>query len=221
MKEQNANENRKQTAANALLLTTPGCVHCAALKKILDKLLDEDVLARLDVIDVSQQPEYAEKYHVKSAPWLKLGNFQFQGKLSEKELRDWVGALNSPQGHAEYLKYVLSNGQLDLVIRMMRNGEQQLPTLLSLIKDTELDYKVRLGISAVFEELEGTNILKSVVDPLGELIRHDSPQVRADTAHFLALTHSYNAIPYLQKLAMDENSEVREIADDALGSPTV
>ena len=99
---------------------------------------------------------------------------------------------------------------------MVRDGKQGITNFLPLVQEADLDYKVRLGISAVFEEMEGDDKLKNIVDDLGELAQHESPRVRSDATHFLALTHSDNAIPYLQQLAKDENKEVREIAGDAL-----
>ena len=200
----------------ALLLTTPGCAHCAALKKILDKLVNEDKIDQLDVVDVTKQPDIAGQYGVKSVPWLQLGDFQFQGSMTEKELRQWVDDLSAPDDNSHYIKHLLTNGELNTVIQMVRDGKQDIMDLLPLVQEADLDYKVRLGISAVFEELEGDDRLKNIVDDLGELAGHESPRVRSDTAHFLVLTHSDNAIPYLQQLAKDENNEVREIAGDAL-----
>ena len=200
----------------ALLLTTPGCAHCAALKKILDKLVNEDKIDQLDVVDVTKQPDIAGQYGVKSVPWLQLGDFQFRGSMTEKELRQWLDHLNSKQGNSHYIKHLLTNGELNTVIQMVHDSRQDIMDLLPLVQEADLDYKVRLGISAVFEELEGDDKLKNIVDDLGELARHESPRVRSDAAHFLALTHSDNAIPYLQQLAADKNSEVREIAEDAL-----
>jgi hypothetical protein len=43
-----------------------------------------------------------------------------------------------------------------------------------------------------------------------------SAKVRADGAHFFALTENDKAVPYLRRLAEDENTDVREIAEEAL-----
>jgi len=48
------------------------------------------------------------------------------------------------------------------------------------------------------------------------LAENGDAKVRADAAHFLSLTQSELSISYLQKLAKDENAEVREIAEEAL-----
>ena len=201
---------------NAHLLTTPGCAHCVALKKILEKLLTEGKIGPLDITDVSDHPEIAGKYGVKSVPWLQLGSFQFQGRLTEKELRQWVDNCHSPDGNTRYMKHLLEHGELNQVIGRVREDPRQLVDLLSLVTDEEQDFKVRLGVSAVFEEFQGSDILQATLNELADLARHEKPQVRADAAHFLALSHSAAALPYLQRLAKDQDREVREIAEEAL-----
>ncbi|MGD8566896.1 MAG: HEAT repeat domain-containing protein [Gammaproteobacteria bacterium] len=219
-KDQSPSRDTSTTnGVTALLLTTPGCTHCAALKKILDSLLKDGVLETLNVVDVTKQPELANRYNVKSVPWLKLGDFQFQGSMTEKELRQWISLVNSRKGDTRYLKYLLENGELNQVIDLIRDHSQSIGDLLPLILDAEQDMKVRLGVSAVFEELQGSDILGATVEQLGELVGHENPQVRADIAHFLALTGDETAIPYLQRLARDTNPQVREIADEALTEP--
>jgi HEAT repeat protein len=99
---------------------------------------------------------------------------------------------------------------------MARSNADNLRALLLLAAASELSMKVQLGISAVFEELHGSERLHEVVDDIGVLAENGDAKVRADAAHFLSLTQSELSIPYLQKLAKDENAEVREIAEEAL-----
>ena len=209
-------EKTGDLTVSALLLTTPGCTHCAALKKILEKLLTEGKLGQLDITDVSEHPEIAGKYGVKSVPWLQLGSFQFQGSLTEKDLRQWIEYCHASDGNTQYMKHLLVHGDLNQVISRVREYPQQIVELLPLVTDAEQDFKVRLGVSAVFEELQGSDILQSNLDELAELAHHGNPQVRADAAHFLALSHSAAALPYLRRLAEDQDREVREIAEEAL-----
>lgn len=211
-----ATQPAENAAIRALLLTTPGCTHCAALKNILSALLAEGKLAQLDIVDVSDQPDIAEKYSVKSVPWLQLGSFQFQGSLTEKQLREWIGLCSAPDGNTQYMTYLLQHGELNRVIERVRGLPSSLSDLLSLVTVQDLDFKVRLGVSAVFEELQGSDLLQGVLNDLSVLAQHENPQVRADAAHFLALSHSAAALPYLRRLAKDTDNEVREIAEEAL-----
>ena len=206
--------------AQVLLLIGPGCPHCAALLEVLSKLVKEGTIARLSIVNVAAQPQEARDLGVRTVPWLRLGDFELEGAHTEGEIRQWLQRLNSKEGRSVYFNDLLLAGKLDKVIDQVRNDADNLRALLLLAADAELDMKVQLGISAVFEELQGDEILQNVVDDLGALIDSDNPRVRADAAHFLALTRSDNAIPYLKRLSRDDNNDVREIASDALDELT-
>lgn len=200
----------------ALLLIGPGCPHCGALLEVLSKLVKSGAIAQLNVINVAQRPEQARQLGVRSVPWLRLGDFELEGAHSEGEIKQWLERLGSAQGKSAYFNDLLLSGKLEKVITMARSNADNLRALLLLAADSELSMKVQLGISAVFEELHGSERLHEVVDDIGVLAENGDAKVRADAAHFLSLTQSELSIPYLQKLAKDENAEVREIAEEAL-----
>jgi glutaredoxin len=65
------------------VLTTPGCSNCSVLEKMLDKL---GIV--YDLIDVTEKPEYLQKYHIFTAPGLVIDEkLEFTGipKLDELE----------------------------------------------------------------------------------------------------------------------------------------
>ena len=65
-----------------LVLTTPGCSNCNALEKMLDKLG-----IKYDVIDVTEKPEYLEKYPIFMAPGLVInGKLEFTGIPKKEDL---------------------------------------------------------------------------------------------------------------------------------------
>lgn len=201
---------------NVLLLTAPACVHCAALKIIFQKLLVSGLINKLEIVDVAQHPELASRYGVRSVPWFMLDTLQFQGSYTESEIREWIKQLGTREGLARYFKQALSAGKLDSVMAMVRGDPTGMYALLSLLMDDDNDIKVRLGISAVFEEYEGTPLLRDVTRELIQLANHSDAKIRADAAHFLSLTHDKAALPFLQKLCSDPDREVKEIAIDAL-----
>ena len=49
------------------VLTTPGCSNCHVLEKMLD-----DIGVSYDLIDVTEKPEYLEKYPIFTAPGLVI-----------------------------------------------------------------------------------------------------------------------------------------------------
>lgn len=200
----------------ALLLIGPTCPHCSALLEVLSKLVKSGAIAQLNVINVAQRPEQARQLGVRSVPWLRLGEFELEGAYSEGEIEQWLERLRSAEGKSEYYQELLLAGKLDKVIAMTRADSNNLRALLPLVADSELSMKVQLGISAVLEELQGSGGLQEIVQAIGKLAENSSPRVRADAAHFLSLSESEQAVPYLQKLAKDDNAEVREIAEEAL-----
>ncbi|MDH3676881.1 MAG: thioredoxin family protein [Nitrosopumilus sp.] len=52
---------------NVKILTTPGCSNCQVVEKMLDKLE-----ISYDLIDVTEKPEYLEKYPIFLAPGLVI-----------------------------------------------------------------------------------------------------------------------------------------------------
>ena len=65
------------------VLTTPGCSNCSVLEKMLDKLG-----ITYDLIDVTENPEYLQKYPIFTAPGLVINEkLEFTGipKLDELE----------------------------------------------------------------------------------------------------------------------------------------
>ena len=201
---------------SAVLLISPTCPHCAALLEVLSKLVKAGDIGSLEIVNIASIPERAAEYGVRSVPWLRLGPCELEGARTEGDIRHWLGKINSKEGMTEYLADLLANGNLNKVIHTVKETPDFLHHLVTLLSDPETDMKVQLGVGAVFEDLEGSSLLNNIVVSLGELTKHTSPKVRADAAHYLSLAASRAAIPYLETLKNDDNSDVREIAVEAL-----
>ena len=64
------------------ILTTPGCSNCSILERMLD-----DMGISYDVIDVTEKPEYLQKYQIYTAPGLVLnGKLEFTGIPKKEQL---------------------------------------------------------------------------------------------------------------------------------------
>ena len=65
------------------ILTTPGCSNC----KILEKMLDE-LGVSYDLIDVTEKPDYLEKYPIFTAPGLVVNKkLEFTGIPKKDNLK--------------------------------------------------------------------------------------------------------------------------------------
>jgi hypothetical protein len=117
---------------------------------------------------------------------------------------------------AEYYAELLKQGQLSSVISAVKQDPDRLSTLLLLAQDPETELSIRIGVSAVMEELSDTEVLRARLPELIELASDEDPRVRAEACHFLALTRSPDAVPPLRALTEDSERAVRDVASDSL-----
>jgi HEAT repeat protein len=200
----------------AELLIATGCVHCPVVLEGVSALLKEGVIGSLRVTNIVSQPERAQELGVRSVPWLQLGPFTLQGLHSPTELRDWAKRAGSLEGMSLYLHDQLKQGHLEAMEKMLANQPQWLMALLPLLEDEDTDMKVRIGVDALLESLASDTDLSGLVEGLGRLSQHDRQALRSDATHYLALTGSPSAIPYLEARLQDDSAEVREIAEEGL-----
>ncbi len=64
------------------ILTTPGCSNCSVVEKMLDEMK-----IPYEVIDVTEKPEYLEKYPIYTAPGIVINEkLEFTGVPKKQEL---------------------------------------------------------------------------------------------------------------------------------------
>lgn len=204
------------TAPDVLLLLAPGCPHCPAVLEGLGVLLKEGAIGRLEAVNIAIHPEVAQALGVRSVPWTRIGPFELEGTLPPAELRLWAETALKPEGMKAYFFQMLKNGRRDKVERAIRSAPQRSVVFAELMRDPDTSMAVRLGISAVLEEFHGSGLTDSLIPALAELSRNGDALTRADACHFLSLIGGNTAIPHLRACLDDEDSEVREIAQEAL-----
>jgi len=210
------------TAPDALLLIAPGCPHCHTVLEGLNALVKDGAVRALEVVNIAEHPERAADLGVRSAPWLRLGEFIIEGAATPAELRRWAEAATRSDGVARYLEQQLADGHLPLVRQLVRAHPQWLDTLLDFAADPDSAMHLRLGVGALLEDLHGSEALRERLPRLVEMSTHADHRVRSDACHYLALTDDANALPALRARLDDDHAEVREIAAesiDALETP--
>ena len=66
------------------ILTTPGCTNCSVVEKMLDEMK-----ISYQVIDVTEKPEYLDKYQIFTAPCVVIdGKLEFIGIPKKQELKE-------------------------------------------------------------------------------------------------------------------------------------
>jgi len=201
---------------DALLFITPGCPHCPVVLQGLSELVKNGTIGALEVVNVAAHPERAAELGVRSAPWTRIGGYVLQGALSASELKTWAERAASPEGDTEYLRELLGSGRLDEAEAFVRDESSRLNGILPLLEDIEAAMQVRVGAGALLEDQEGSEQLQALIPDLGRLSEHEDHRIRGDACHYLGLTGSDRARPYLEARRDDPQDEVREIAAESL-----
>lgn len=202
--------------ADALVLVAPGCPHCPQVVSALADLLKQDRLGRLEIVNIARHPEVAAAVGTRSVPWTRIGPFELAGNYRAAELAEWAGYAAQGSGMSLYLAHLLEQQALPQVIARVEAAPALAVHLVALLADLDTPMGVRIGVGAVLEHFEGTDVLTAIVPELGALTRAAEVQIRADAAHYLGLSHSVDARPWLEPLRDDPDAEVQEIAVESL-----
>ena len=205
-----------KSAPDVLLLMASGCAHCPGVLNTLQALQKDGEIAELEAINISQQPEVAEQYKVRSVPFIKIGDIHLTGAQSRDEIIRAIEQSQADQGLSQYYDDLLNNGQLDEASNHINAHPENLSVLLELIQDRDIKISTQVGIGAIFEELAGSDALISQISSLTELTKHSLARVRNDACYFLSLTGKPDVKPVIEALLEDEDAEVRETAQDCL-----
>jgi HEAT repeat protein len=110
----------------------------------------------------------------------------------------------------------MEKGFLDNIIDMFKHDKNLYEYVGDLLTDERM--RVRIGISALIETLkveDSENIPKAIPYIL-PLLKNQNPVSRGDAAYLLGVIGRIDAIPFLNKIAKDEDANVRIIAKEAL-----
>lgn len=209
-------ENEQRMPPDALLLMGTHCPYCPTVLKGLESLQAAGIIGRLETVNIEEQPEVARAAGVRSVPWVRIGPFELEGLRSEQELREWAEKAGTEAGVAAWLDELLASGKVKTVQKQLRQDPGLLAVLLSLFTDTETQMNTRIGISAIIEDLEGSEQLQMQVDRLAAMLGHPDPGIRGDACHFLSLTGLPSAVPLITPLLEDPDRNVRMLAQDSL-----
>jgi len=179
-------------------------------------MVKDGTLSHLEIINIATHPEKAESLGARSAPWIRIGKFEFTGHYKEDELRGWADLAATNSGFSAYFSHLLEVRRLDTVVKVIKEHPNSLSELLQLIGDPDTPMSIRIGVGAAMEELQEQGLLSPAIPMLSEITMSDLPQIRADACHYLCLTESPEALPAVTRLLTDEDSEVREIAAETV-----
>ena len=210
------NEPAANTPPDALFLLGTHCPHCPTVLQGLANLVKAGTLGSLKIVNIEQRGDIARELGVRTVPWVRIGAFELEGLRSEKELREWAVKATANTGMTDWLDELLSSGNIRKPLERIKSEPALMDALLELFTDPDTGLNIRIGISAIMEDLQGTETLSSIVNRLGELTRHEDARIRGDACHYLALSGNPAATAYIKPLLKDEDENVREVARESL-----
>ena len=208
--------NEKQTPPDALLLMATHCPYCPTVLQGLKSLQAAGVIGKLEAINIEEHPDAAQAAGVRTVPWVRIGPFELEGLRSEQELREWAEKAGTEAGVAAWLDELLATGKVKTVEEQLKRDPEILAVLLSLFADTDTQMNTRIGISAIIEDLEGSDQLKGQTGKLAGMLSHPDAGIRGDACHFLSLTGLPQVQALIAPLLEDPEQDVRMLAKDSL-----
>ena len=203
------------TLSELTLYIAPGCPHCPSMLTICCDFVKSGKLARLEIINIAEAMALAQDAGVRSTPYIKVGDFDFIGLHTEKELSEWLDKINSDEGLTQYFEQLFEQGQLEKANQMAMGNESYRKQLINMLVDIDTGLTSRIGITAVFESMQGKQELQSLVPLLCDKLSSEHPSVKVDLCYLLGLSKSPEALPCLHSLENDEFSDVRDAVKDA------
>ena len=201
---------------DATLFIASGCAFCPAVLQGLSDLLKEGAIGRLSVTNITVRPDIAREKGVRSVPWLRIGPFELHGSYTPAQLRQWAERAGTEQGRRDYLAELIENQRRDEATRLVAGDTSLLRLAIRMLGDMETPIGVRIGIGAILEDLAEKDQYAVAEEELKGLLASPLPQVRADGAYYLGLSHNPAVGEWLTPLLQDDSPEVREIAQEAL-----
>ncbi|MDH5517069.1 MAG: thioredoxin family protein [Gammaproteobacteria bacterium] len=208
--------NTTNIPPSVVMLLASGCSHCPAVLNQLCELLKSGEISQLTAINISQQPEAAQQYKIRSVPWLKIGDIELLGNHSKDELLRAIKQAGSSDGLIEYYDELLNNGQLNDAIELLKKQPDKLALLLEMLQHKEIKISVQIGIGAIMEEFAETDALLRLIPELIQLTKHELARVRNDACFYLSLTMHPSVIAAIQALLNDPDAEVQETAQECI-----
>ena len=182
----------------------------------MTQLIKEGLLARVEIINISNQPQIAEQFNIRSVPYTRIGDIAFEGVKNIMEIKQLIEQSVSIEGITSHLHQQLADGDLAMVEKTVMQKPEYLSYLLPLLDKQETAMQVRVGIGAILETMATDSDLNYLLPSLIQLSRSESTATRSDATYYLSLLQSTEARKYIRERLNDADPGVREIAQESL-----
>ena len=194
------------------------CPHCPQAVRAAGRLAIAGPNTTLSVIDAQIFPELARRYSARSVPMTVVDDgLSIVGVVSEKELVDRLSARGTTGYEIEVFESMIETGRHKDAAKKLSHGAQAERFLTMWRKSSTSE---RIGLLLVVEEAldQDRCAIDFMVPDLTPLLSSDDAPMRGDTADLLGQIGHPDALGPLEELESDPNSDVAEIAAEAIDS---
>ena len=195
------------------LYHTSHCPNCQTQEKILSQLQALDSDFHFQSINLEQSSNSEIIPPIQSVPTLFINHYRFEGVMTASEIKPWLSSENHDK---KYIEHLLKFNQLILARHWLQQNPSALPCIAGLLGSESIDMTVRLGLDVLIEQLAEDKLLSELVHPLGQLLESANDTLYIDILHYLAMSHSVDAVAYIQTGTSHQHPEVQRVANELL-----
>ncbi len=197
------------------LFVMQGCQVCPQMEKTFFELQKKGEISELKVIDVQQQPELAEKYHIRSVPYYLINGIAFTGLKSQTEILSLLNA-ETDQRLGIWISDQLAQGNLSEVETRIANEPQLREAMMQLLEDVDTPLMARIGLTAVIESLAGSGFFSGLENRFIQLADHPEERIAIDAIYYLQLLSTPASLGKLADIARSGHAELQQQAQELL-----
>ncbi len=209
------------------LFISSHCLHCAQAIGLLTAAVKHEDISELKIINLNALANTNVYPHIRSVPFIQVGDFEFPGKLKKAELDGWVLAQQEGDFASHYFASLFMAGQISQVEHFIERKPGYWLNIIKLAQDSTIKMQVRIGITALFESLSN-EFIKTVqtdkmISSLIEATNTSNHAIRVDLVYLLSLIYSAFKLGnnthlalnnFINTMANDPSDEIKEIIED-------
>ncbi len=197
------------------LFVMPGCSVCPHMERLFADMHKKGAIEGLQILDVTQHPELADKHNIRSVPFYLINGVAFSGLKSKQEI-DRLIQQGVQQNWGELLKQELREGQLEAAEKIVLGNPPARDAMLQLLSETETELVVRIGLTAIIESLASGSLLAPYEAEFIKLAAHKDERIAVDALYYLSLLDSPAALEVLTDIAKSARPGLTEHARELL-----
>lgn len=197
------------------LFVMQGCSICPQMERLFHAMHKNGAISALEVIDVSQNPEVAQQYNIRSVPFYLINGVAFSGLKSQQEILNLLQQ-DELEKWRELLKQELSGGQLDAAEEAIMQNVPAREAMMALLGSRETELVVRIGLSAIIESLTEGTLLLPYEQEFIHLAGHEDERIAVDALYYLSLLATPRCLQTLIDISKTGRDGLRQHALELL-----